>query len=199
MSGAADKRRMMAKLLFFDLETTGVDSQACGIHQIAGLIEIDGKVVDQINIKTRPLATDVIMPSAMEVCGVTEDQIRAYPLASLGYSDLTRTLDRYVDKWNKKDKFFLVGYNNTAFDNQFLRKWWQSVYFGSYFWPNSIDVMVLATLDTLNFRGGFANFRLATVAEYYGIAPEGQLHDALTDVCMTRAIYNAIITKCNVR
>ena len=33
---------MSIKLLFFDLETTGLSSTENGIHQISGCIEIDG-------------------------------------------------------------------------------------------------------------------------------------------------------------
>ena len=42
-----------------------------------------------------------------------------------------------LEKFDKKDKFFLVGYNNASFDNQFFRAFFvqnNDMYFGSYFW-----------------------------------------------------------------
>ena len=52
---------------------------------------------------------------------VTREQILAYPPMQQVYQEFVSMLGKYVDKFNKKDKFFLVGYNNAAFDNQFLR------------------------------------------------------------------------------
>lgn len=39
----------MSKLFFFDLETTGVKFWKNGIHQIAGVIEIDGEVKEELS------------------------------------------------------------------------------------------------------------------------------------------------------
>lgn len=43
------------KLFYFDCETTGVETnQGHKIHQLAGLMEIDGKVAGEINLEFRP-------------------------------------------------------------------------------------------------------------------------------------------------
>lgn len=136
------------KLLFFDLETTGVNPGKNGIHQISGEIVIDGVSKEQFDFHVQPNPRAIIEDEALKVAGVTREQVLAYPPMRQVYSEFVAMLEKYVDKYNKKDKFFLVGYNNAAFDNQFLRGFFLQngdQYFGSWFWSNTIDVMVLAS------------------------------------------------------
>lgn len=109
------------KLLFFDLETTGTLVNKHGIHQISGKVLINGEVKESFNFHVQPNPKAIIDPAALEVGGVTEEQIRAYPPMGEIYKQFVDMLSRYVDRYDKKDKFFLVGYNNAAFDNSFLR------------------------------------------------------------------------------
>src|SRR3712207_9107105 len=93
------------------------------------------------------------------------------------YAQFVAMLGKHVDKFNKKDKFFLVGYNNAAFDNQFLRGFFLQNgdnYFGSWFWANTIDVMVLATAYLAERRPEMENFKLSTVAKFLGVAEIGR-------------------------
>lgn len=112
------------------------------------------------------------------------------------YSEFVAMLAKYVDKFNKKDKFFLVGYNNAAFDNQFLRGFFLQngdVYFGSWFWANSIDVMVLASAYLAERRPEMENFKLSTVAKFLGVSvSDDSLHNALYDIELTRAVYDIV-------
>ena len=130
------------KLLFFDLETTGTNPARHGIHQISGMIEIDGVERERFDFKVRPNPKAEVLAEALAVGGVTREQIESYPPMEDVYRDFVGMLGRYVNKFNKADKFFLVGYNNAAFDNQFLRGFFLQngdSYFGSWFWSNSID------------------------------------------------------------
>src|SRR5690606_11562747 len=105
-------------------------------------------------------------------------------------------LGRYVDKFRKQDKLHLVGYNNRGFDDPFLRAWFVQNgdnYFGSWFWSDSIDVLVLASEYLRASRHTMENFKLMTVAKELGIEfDESKLHDALYDVKITRALYNRV-------
>ena len=109
------------KLLFFDLETTGTNPGKHGIHQISGQIVIDGIVKESFDFHVQPNPKAIIEDEALAVAGVTREQIAQYPPMATVYAQFVAMLGKYVDKFNKKDKFFLVGYNNAAFDNQFLR------------------------------------------------------------------------------
>jgi len=188
----------MTKLLFFDLETTGVNPAKNGIHQISGEIIIDGISKEKFDFKVQPNPKCIIEPEALAVSGVTKEQVLAYPPMIEVYVKFTQVLSKYVDKFNKADKFFLVGYNNASFDNQFLRGFFLQNgdnYFGSWFWSNSLDVMVLASQYLLDRREEMENFKLATVAKEVGInIDELKLHDASIDIELTKQIYD-IVTK----
>ena len=102
------------------------------------------------------------------------------------YKQFVDLLSKYVDRYNKKDKFFLAGYNIASFDNSFLRAWFiqnGDKYFGSWFWSNCFDVMVLATPYLSEKRAEMENFKQGTVAKALGInVDDSKLHDALYDI-----------------
>lgn len=181
------------KLLFFDLETTGVNFWQHGIHQMSGEIYIDGKFQDEFNFHVQPNPKCKVEPEALAVGNVTAEQIAAYKPMNEVYKELIELLGKHVDKYNKKDKFFLVGYNNASFDNQFLRAWFVQngdQYFGSWFWANTIDTMVLATNKLMSIRPDMTDFKLKTVAAALGIeVDESQLHNAKYDLHLTQCIY----------
>lgn len=187
------------KLLFFDLETTGTNPGRNGIHQISGEIVIDGVSKEQFDFHVQPNPKAIIEDAALQVAGVTREQVLAYPLMSQVYSEFVTMLGKYVDKFNKKDKFFLVGYNNAAFDNQFLRGFFLQngdQYFGSWFWSNTIDVMVLASAYLMDKRTEMENFKLSTVAKFLGVdVNDNDLHNAFYDIALTKAVYDKVTEK----
>ena len=184
------------KVVFFDLETTGTLVNKHGIHQISGMIVIDGEVKETFDFKVQPNPKAEIVQEALDVAGVTKEQILSYPAMGYVYGQFTAILNKYVDKYNKQDKFFLAGYNNASFDNQFLRAWFLQngdKYFGSYFWSNSIDVMVLATPYLASRRSQMENFKQGTVAKVLDIEiDESRLHDALYDIQVCKSIYDIV-------
>lgn len=123
----------------------------------------------------------------------------AYPPMRQVYDQFINMLSKYVDRYDRYDKFFLVGYNNASFDNQFLRAWFGhngDKYFGSWFWANSIDVMVIATPYLADRRSQMVNFKQGTVAKTLGITVEDdKLHDALYDIDICKAIYDIVCAK----
>ena len=57
-----------------------------------------------------------------------------------------------------------------------------------------IDAMNLAAYVYQDVRGELENFKLKTVAKYAGLSiEENDLHDALYDAKITRALYYALI------
>ena len=50
------------------------------------------------------------------------------------YKSIVNIFSKYIDKFDKKDKFHFIGYNSQAFDFPFLRYWFKKcgdIYFGS--------------------------------------------------------------------
>jgi DNA polymerase-3 subunit epsilon len=184
------------KILFFDLETTGLKPEKNGIHQISGIIEINGEVKETFDFKVQPNSKSIIEPEALKVANVTTEQVMAYPPMLEIYKQFTDLLGKYCDKFDKNDKFYLCGYNNASFDNNFLRGFFLQNgdnYFGSWFWNNSIDVMVLATYFLMPKRHEMLDFRLKTVAKTLEIeVEESKLHDAFYDIQLTKQIYDKI-------
>lgn len=184
------------KILFFDLETTGLLPNRHGIHQIGGEITINGEVQEKFDFKVRPNPKAEISDKALEIAGVSLETISNYQPMEEVFAKFIEMLDRYVDRYDKSDKFFLAGYNNTSFDNNFLRGWFLQngdKYFGSWFWSNTIDVMTLATQHLLSKRSEMENFRLRTVAKTMGIEiEEEKLHDASYDIYLTKEIYDRV-------
>jgi len=187
------------KLLLFDLETTGTDAVKHGVHQISGKIIINGVVRETFDFKVRPKEGAVYDEKALEVGKVTKEQLLAYPAMREVYVKLVSMLDKYVSKYDKSDKFFLVGYNNSHFDNQFFRQFFAdngNQYFGSYFWSNSFDCMVLATPALAEKRKTMADFKQATVAKELGVVIDAEkLHDASYDIELCHAIYDKVCGK----
>lgn len=184
------------KKLFYDVETTGVDERKHSIHQISGCVEIDNEIVEYFNFLTRPNPKARIEEEALKVGGVTLEQIQAYPPMEVVFGQLKALLRKYCDPYDKKDKFYLVGFNNRGFDDRFLRAWFEQnedQYFGSWFWSNSLDVMVQASEYLINRRVNMTDFKLMTVAAEVGlVVDESKLHDAKYDIELTRSIYRIV-------
>lgn len=189
----------MAKQLLYDLETTGIDFKIHAIHQISGIVLIDGEVKEEFDYRVAPHPTAVIDPEALKVSNVTEEQIKAYPANILVHKQLTGMFAKYVNKFDKLDKFQLLGYNNVKFDGDFFRVFFNHCgdnYFGSWFWNGSSDVMVLAADYLQDERHLLPNFQLRTVAAHLGIPVDTtKLHDARYDIYLTLEIYKIVSHK----
>lgn len=184
------------KYLFYDLETTGVKHWKHGIHQIAGIVVIGGEVKESFDIKMQPYEKVEITDEALAFAGITREDLAGYQDMANGKADFTSMLNKYVDRFNKKDKFHLVGFNNRAFDDKFLRAFFEyngDNYFGSWFWPDSLDVLVLASFALREERTELPDFKLESVAKHLGIDfdPEAA-HDALYDVQITKQIFEIL-------
>ncbi|WP_099369550.1 exonuclease domain-containing protein [Sphingobacterium sp. 1.A.5] len=187
----------MAKILFYDLETTGTMFWKNGIHQLSGILEIDGEVKETFNFKMRPNPNAIIDDGSLKVANVTIEVIQNYDLdMKQGYDKFISLLSTYVNKYDKKDKIFLCGFRNTGFDDPFLNAFFKQNgddYSFSWFWSNSLDVNVLATQELKEIRQSLKDFKLSTVAETLGIEVDhNNLHDALYDVELTRLSYHKL-------
>lgn len=183
----------MSKIIFYDLETTGLDPKVNGIHQLSGMMVVNREVVHEFDFKFRPYG--VVDPQALAVSSLTEEEVMGRELT---HQDVFRKFSEMLaggcNKYDKRDKYHLCGYNNRGFDDNFLREFWNvngDRYFGSNFWSDSIDVMVLASLLLAKKRHAMENFKLMTVAKELGLeVDDSQLHDGLYDVKLTRQVFD---------
>jgi DNA polymerase-3 subunit epsilon len=188
----------MIKTVFLDVETTGLDPKRHGVIQVAAIMDIDGVAVDRIDLKIRPASSCACDAKALEVSGSTIEMIRDYPHEADQFREFLGWLSRHIDKFTKTDKAFFSGYNS-PFDVEFMRQLFErngDKYFGSWFWSGTIDVMGLALLRLRSDREQMENFKLGTVAnwvlgldEFERITAEIGLHNAMTDIELTREIF----------
>lgn len=177
------------KLLFLDTETTGVDNAKHGVIQVAGVVEIDGEVKEEFNLRCRPFKGQAVSAEALNVTGKTMLEISSYPEPQESYREFVSILDRYIDKYNKADKFFMVG-QNTKFDYDFMSAWFKgngNPYFYAYVAYHLIDIIQATALFTVAGRLSLPNMKLATVAAHFGIPLKA--HDAMEDIRATRQIF----------
>lgn len=182
--------------LFYDTETTGVDHRKHSIIQLGGLIERDGEVLEEFSYRIRPHEKAILDPTALRINKTTEEEVMSYPHMQGVLKDFMAMLGKYIDRFDRTEKMTLVGFRNMAFDDLFLRKWFElcgNSFFGSYFWSNSVDVSALASEYLLDRRPAMASFKLHRVAQEVGLVfDKEELHEALEDARLTREVYNIV-------
>jgi len=182
--------------VFYDLETTGLNSKKHSIHRIAGIIEINDEVVEMFDIKVRPHPRAEFDEGALRVCGKTRDELLSYPSMKESLREYKGILGKYIDPFNPKQKAWNVGYDIRRFDDNFLTKWFELCgdnFIMSWFWPDTIDVLVLASQHLIQRRAGMPSFKLSVVAKELGLLiDEDRIHEAGYDVHLTREVYRIV-------
>lgn len=186
----------MQKILWFDTETTGIDHKQNSIIQIAGVIEVDGEIKNEFELKCKPLPDTTISPGALEVTGYTEEQIYSFPDPNDLYKKLKSIFDKHIDKYDKSDKFIVAGYN-IQFDLNMLDalfRYFGDKYLGSYLnYGCKIDVLPL--VNVFRYLGHIKtdNAKLETICSFFNI--EIKAHDAFSDIKATRELFFKLMEK----
>ena len=178
------------RILFIDTETTGLNSQKNDIIQIAGQVVEDGLVLESFNFKCQPVNWDTISPQALQVTNTTIAQLRTYENPKDTFAKFLAVLVKYA---TPKDKFLIAGQNVKKFDWRFIVSFWEKhkgpedkdfqFYFDN---RTSLDLMDLTKPMKVNGILEVENIKLGTIVEALNIPIEGNLHDALTDITVTR-------------
>ena len=180
------------KIFWVDCETSGLDSKENGIIQLAYIIEIDGVEKESGELFSN-CAGKRMDQSALTINGYATDGIRQFPSSKEMYKKLVSIFSKYVDKYDREDKFTIGGYN-VKFDRAFLSQLWYDngdKYFGSWFNFGDIDPSQIVRF--LQYCGWTfpAKMKLIDLAEYFNISTENA-HDALADIRMTIDIVKEI-------
>lgn len=198
------KGKLYMKILFYDLETTGLHPETASIIQLAGIMtefteNNEIKPLGGFNYTMKPRVGREIDLAALEINGFTMEELATFQDDKEVFEKFTKFLDKHIDQFNKVDKAILAGYNNTHFDTDFLRQWFidnNNNYFGSYFWSNSIDVMPEASRYFIHYRPALLNFKLGTVAKALGIEiDKSSLHDGLYDIKLTLLMFKKLLNE----
>jgi DNA polymerase-3 subunit epsilon len=181
----------MLKLMFIDTETTGTDTLMSGVWQIGGIIEC-GRRSEEFLFECDVFEENIFDPSVVEVTGITPEKLSRMADPEETHQQFVELLDKYIDRYDKKDKFTAVGYF-AEFDQKIIRNWFErndDDYFGSWFWHPWICVANAVAFTYIKDRSDFANFKMEVVADQLGIDfDSNNLHNALFDAKIAREIY----------
>ena len=184
------------KKLWIDLETSGLDKHRHSVLQVAGIVDIGGKIKKRFEFKVRPIKGSAISKKALEVNGFNLDQIKTWQHPKKGLQKFINICGKYVDLNDSTDRFTLFAYNAT-FDYQFLRVWTERLkyrFFNNMIWYPPVDILSEAMLylgDDQRYK--IKNIKQVTLAKYLKIDfDEDALHDASVDIDLTRKIYQKI-------
>lgn len=181
---------MSAKELWLDCETSGTDPKRHDILRLAGIVVVNGKEKESFDLKLRPENPANISDEALAVNHLTRAEIDTYPPAQEAYDSFLEVCGRYVQKFNKQDKFFLGG-KNVDFDKGFLWELFRrrgDPYLGSWIWGATLEVQTLMAWARLQgLVPALANYQLGTWCTAMQIPLDA--HNALSDVRASRELW----------
>lgn len=185
----------MLKQLFIGTKTSGLDPDRNAIIEIGGIIRVEDEPSHQFTFYAQPFPDDTVEEAALKVNGYTYNDIAEFPLPKEAHAEFTQLLSKYVDKCDKRDKFFMYGWN-VDFDDRFMRAFFRKCgdkYYSSYIlWP-SVNIASLVTLFLREKYFDISGFHLHTVCAYFGIeVDEVRRHTALYDALLTMEVYDRI-------
>jgi DNA polymerase-3 subunit epsilon len=127
----------------------------------------------------------------MEVNGYTRADLEKFEHPGRVKAQLEGLFSRYVNKFDKTDKFTFAGYNS-PFDFRFMKEFWKKSgdkYWGSFFEYKQMDIYPLFQMYSIAAKLNLPNHKLVTAAAHFGLdfGDEGA-HDAMADIRVTREV-----------
>jgi len=193
----------MGEILFVDCETGGTNHETDALIQLSAIIEVDGSIVDEIDLKMKPAIVQNgfgkkfknITAKALEVQGRTMDDINLFDNPTDCYQRFRKFLARRPA--SKQNRYIMAGYN-ADFDCRFINEWFKDMSGGPYEYWNYMQfspIDVLPILRTMRHYGiiDIPDTKLGTVCSHFKI--EIEAHNSMSDIKATRELTNIIIKK----
>ena len=187
----------MNKIIFIDTETGGVNPEKSALIQLSGIIRIDKKDVEKFNFYIKPFENSEVNEKALEVQGRTLDELKAekYIEEKEVYKQFINLLDKYIDKYDKTDKFIVAEYN-VRFDVDILKALFQrhgNNFSFSYLDSSMLDPLYsIRLLQIAGILPVLENNKLETWCKHFGI--ELKAHDSLEDIVATKKLIGKLIS-----
>ena len=178
------------KILWYDTETTGLTENSA-MFQISGVIEVDGVEVEEFDIFCSPHEGADISEQALEVTGVSHEQLESYESPKKAYDELVGIFSKYIDKFDKEDKFIIAG-QNVKFDIDVLNRFFKrnnDNYLGSFLnYKQVFDTLSIYTaLEIAEVVPKLENHKLETICKTMGVELSNA-HNSLADIKATKAV-----------
>lgn len=187
----------MNKIIFIDTETGGVNPEKAALIQLSGIIRIDKKDVEKFNFYIKPFENSEVTEKALEVQGRTLEELKTdkYVEEKEVYKQFINLLDKYIDKYDRTDKFIVAGYN-IRFDVDILKAFFQrhgNNFLFSYLDSSMLDPLYsIRLLQIAEVLPVLENNKLETWCKYFGI--ELKAHDSLEDIEATKKLIGKLIS-----
>jgi DNA polymerase-3 subunit epsilon len=197
------ERGELMKILWLDTETTGLNSKENDILTLAGIVEINEEIKEEFYLEMQPFNYENISKEALEVNGLTLEQIKKFQKPQEAYKKLTRIFSKYINKYNRNDKFIISGHN-IKFDFDFLVEFFlknNDKYLGSwieYQYSSCIDTLPLIQLLRWKKVIEVENCRLVTASKAFDVKLE-DAHNALADIQATRELFYKIMKRIEIK
>ena len=187
----------MNKIIFIDTETGGVNPEKAALIQLSGIIRIDKKDVEKFNFYIKPFENSEVTEKALEVQGRTLEELKTdkYVEEKEVYKQFINLLDKYIDKYDRTDKFIVAGYN-VRFDVDILKAFFQrhgNNFLFSYLDSSMLDPLYsIRLLQIAEILPVLENNKLETWCKHFGI--ELKAHDSLEDIVATKKLIGKLIS-----
>ena len=187
----------MNKIIFIDTETGGVNPEKAALIQLSGIIRIDKKDVEKFNFYIKPFENSEVTEKALEVQGRTLEDLKTdkYVEEKEVYKQFINLLDKYIDKYDRTDKFIVAGYN-VRFDVDILKVFFQrhgNNFLFSYLDSSMLDPLYsIRLLQIAEILPVLENNKLETWCKHFGI--ELKAHDSLEDIEATKKLIGKLIS-----
>ena len=187
----------MNKIIFIDTETGGVNPEKAALIQLSGIIRIDKKDVEKFNFYIKPFENSEVTEKALEVQGRTLEELKTdkYVEEKEVYKQFIKLFDKYVDKYDRTDKFVVAGYN-VRFDVDILKAFFQrhgNNFLFSYLDSSMLDPLYsIRLLQIAEVLPVLENNKLETWCKHFGI--ELKAHDSLEDIEATKKLIGKLIS-----
>ena len=187
----------MNKIIFIDTETGGVNPEKAALIQLSGIIRIDKKDVEKFTFYIKPFENSEVTEKALEVQGRTLEELKTekYIEEKEVYKQFVNLLDKYIDKYDRTDKFVVAGYN-VRFDVDILKAFFQrhgNNFLFSYLDSSMLDPLYsIRLLQIAEVLPVLENNKLETWCKHFGI--ELKAHDSLEDIEATKKLIGKLIS-----
>ena len=186
----------MNKIIFIDTETGGINAEKSALIQLSGRIEVDGAEKEKFDFYIKPFENSEVNEKALEVQGRTLEELgtEKYIDESIIYKKFLEILDKYIDKYDKNDKFIVAGYN-VKFDIDILKALFErnnNKFLFSYFNSSMLDPLYsVRLLQVAGMLPVLENNKLETWCKYFNI--ELKAHDSLQDITATKKLIEKLV------
>jgi len=184
------------KVIYLDVETTGLNEYVHAVIQVAWIVEISGVVVSEQSLLVRPFDGAEIDPGAMKTHGITVAELFEYGVSQQSAAaQIAEDWGRFIDASDGNDLAALCAYNLQK-DFGFLQRMFERIgapHLGRWIQVGRwLDPFYLAAFaQHLGAMDRTSDMRLKTVAEALGIET-GRSHNAIDDIRTTRRVMSVL-------